>query len=98
MTLEEFQQSLSGNNPPAELSQALAALWWDAKGDWDSAHSSAMLDKGQNGSWVHAYLHRKEGDRDNATGWYSRADKPFCEESFQEEWSAIVRELLAQPQ
>jgi hypothetical protein len=57
-----------------------------------------MLDKGKHGSWVHAYLHRKEGDRDNAAGWHGRAGKLFCEESLQEEWSAIARELLAQPQ
>src|ERR1051325_11311694 len=63
MTLEEFQQSLSGNEPPAGISHALTALWWDAKGDWNHAHSNAMLDKNKDGSWVHAYLHRKEGDR-----------------------------------
>jgi hypothetical protein len=95
MTLEEFQQSITANNPPAELSHALAGLWWDAKGDWARAHSSAMLDKSSEGSWVHAYLHRKEGDRDNAGYWYSRAQKPFCEESLQNEWSCIARELLA---
>jgi len=53
-----------------------------------------MLDKTNDGSWVHAYLHRKEGDRDNAAYWYSRAGKPFCEESLQEEWLVITQELL----
>jgi hypothetical protein len=95
MTLEEFQQSITANNPPAELPHALAGLWWDAKGDWPLAHSSAMLDKSTDGSWVHAYLHRKEGDRDNAGHWYGLAQKPFCEESLQNEWSCIARELLA---
>jgi hypothetical protein len=95
MTLQEFQQSLSRSDPPDELSHALAALWWDAKGDWNRAHSSAMLDKSADGSWVHAYLHRREGDRENAAGWYSRAQKPFCEESLQEEWLRIATELLA---
>jgi hypothetical protein len=94
MTLEEFQQSISANDPPPEFPHALAALWWDAKGDWARAHSSAMLDKGHDGSWVHAYLHRKEGDRENAAGWYSRAGKLFCEEPLQEEWLGIARELL----
>jgi hypothetical protein len=95
MTLEEFQQSITANHPPAELPHALAGLWWDAKGDWARAHSSAMLDKSSDGSWVHAYLHRKEGDRENAGYWYSRAQKSFCEESLQNEWSSIAREILA---
>jgi hypothetical protein len=95
MTLEEFQQSIAANDPPAEFTHALAGLWWDAKGDWVRAHSSAMLDKSNDGSWVHAYLHRKEGDRENAAYWYGRADKPFCEESLQEEWLVITRELLS---
>jgi len=94
MTLEQFQQSLSAGVPPADLTPALAGLWWDAKGDWNRAHSSAMLDKTVDGSWVHAYLHRKEGDRENAAGWYRRAEKPFCEASLQEEWLGIATELL----
>jgi len=95
MTLEEFQQSITANDPPAELPHALAGLWWDAKGDWARAHSSAMLDKSTDGSWVHAYQHRQEGDRENAGYWYSRAQKSFCKESLQNEWSSIARELLA---
>jgi hypothetical protein len=95
MTLEEFQQSLTGHNAPDGLSNALASLWWDAKGDWQRAHSNTMLDKSNDGSWTHAYLHRKEGDRDNASYWYSRAGKPFCEESLENEWLDIARELLA---
>jgi hypothetical protein len=94
MTLEEFHQSLAANEPPAELTPALAGLWWEARGDWARAHESAQQAKGHDGSWVHAYLHRKEGDRENAAGWYSRAGKPFCEESLEEEWLEIARELL----
>jgi hypothetical protein len=97
MTLEEFLQSIAADNPSADLPHALAGLWWDAKGDWARAHSSAMLDKSSDGSWVHAYLHRKEGDRENASYWYNRASRPFCEESLQEEWSHITREILARP-
>ena len=95
MTLEEFKQSITANNPSAELPHALAGLWWDAKGDWDRAHSSAMLDKSPDGSWVHAYLHRKEGDRENAGYWYGRAEKPFSEDSLEDEWESIAREILA---
>ncbi len=64
MTLDEFRQSLTATKPPAELTLALAGLWWDGKGDWKRAHESAQQDEGRDGSWVHAYLHRKEGDKD----------------------------------
>jgi len=76
------------------LSHALRALWWDAKGDWNRAHESAQQDEGPDGSWVHAYLHRKEGDQSNAAYWYSRAGKPVCRESLDAEWLKIVTELL----
>jgi hypothetical protein len=66
MTLTEFRASLSASEPPAGLTPALVGLWWDAKGDWTRAHESAQQDEGMEGSWVHAYLHRKEGDQSNA--------------------------------
>ena len=62
MTFDDFRQSLTATKPPAGLTFALAGLWWDAKGDWTRAHESAQQDEGPEGSWVHAYLHRKEGD------------------------------------
>ena len=65
MTLDEFHQSLTATDPPAELTHALAGLWWDGKGDWKRAHEAAQQDEGIEGSWVHAYLHRKEGDHGN---------------------------------
>jgi hypothetical protein len=66
MTFEEFKRSLSDDKPPNCLSRALIALWWDAKGERVRAHESAQEDEGEPGSWVHAYLHRKEGDQGNA--------------------------------
>lgn len=78
MTLEEFRKSLTELRPPAELAPAVAGLWWDAKGDWNRAHESAQQDKSRDGSWVHAYLHRKEGDQSNAEYWYRRAGKLVC--------------------
>jgi len=95
MTFEDFQQSLGAKEPPSELTSALAGLWWDATGDWAHAHESVQQANGSDSSWVHAYLHRKQGDRENAAGWYSRAGKLFCEQSLNEEWGDIARKLLA---
>jgi hypothetical protein len=72
MTLDDFRKSLASADPPAGLTLALAGLWWDAKGDWKRAHESAQQDEGPEGSWVHAYFHRKEGDQGNAPYWYGR--------------------------
>ncbi len=94
MTLAEFRQSLTATEPPAGLTHALAGLWWDAKGDWARAHESAQQDEGRDGSWVHAYLHRKEGDQGNAAYWYNRAGKPTCQEPLDKEWLSIAKELL----
>jgi hypothetical protein len=94
MSFEDFRRSLAAIEPPAGLSHALAGLWWDAKGDWKRAHESAQQDEDHDGSWVHAYLHRKEGDHSNAAYWYSRAGKPVCREPLDAEWISIVRALL----
>lgn len=94
MTVDDFRRSLTSTGPPAGLSLALSGLWWDAKGDWTRAHESAQQDEGREGAWVHAYLHRKEGDQGNAGYWYGRAGKPVCRDSMNEEWLSIVTELL----
>ncbi len=94
MTVDDFRQSLSASKPPAGLSHALAGLWWDCKGDWKRAHESAQQDEGPEGSWVHAYLHRKEGDQSNAAYWYNRAGKPVCREPLDAEWVNIAKDLL----
>ena len=94
MTLEEFRKSLNNKRPPEDLTLSLAALWWDAKGDWTKAHESAQQDEGPAGAWVHAYLHRKEGDQGNAAYWYGRAGKPVCREPLDAEWLSIVRDLV----
>lgn len=96
MNLEDFRASLSQAAPPAELAPALAGLWWDARGDWTQAHESAQQDEGPAGSWVHAYLHRKEGDTENAAYWYRRAGKSPARGPLDEEWRAIVQALLGQ--
>jgi hypothetical protein len=93
VTLQEFRESLSGNTPPAE-NLALTGLWWDAKGDWTRAHESAQQDEGPAGAWVHAYLHRKEGDASNARYWYERAGKRSSNLSIEAEWEEIADALL----
>jgi hypothetical protein len=94
MTVDDFRQSLTVAKPPAELTLALLGLWWDGRGDWTRAHESAQQDEVPEGSWVHAYLHRKEGDQGNAVYWYGRAVKPVCREPLDAEWLGIVRVLL----
>ena len=95
MNLAEFQLSQNQSTPPSHLSAALRALWFDGKGDWDKAHELAQADGGSEGDWVHAYLHRKEGDAANARYWYGRAGKPVYSGSLEEEWAAISEALLA---
>ncbi len=96
MSFEELRQAIGRDAvPPAEWSAALRALWCDASGDWDGAHGLAQEDHSRDGSWVHAYLHRKEGDRGNAGYWYARAGRPLpaAGVSLAAEWEQIAREL-----
>ena len=95
MDLEKFRRSLNDPNPPAGLSLPLTGLWWDAKRNWAKAHEAAQQDEGPQGSWVHAYLHRKEGDATNAAYWYQRAGKPVSRWSLEEEWIEIAGALIA---
>jgi hypothetical protein len=94
MTLEEFSATLEGQTPPA-VSPALVALWHDGKGDWNRAHEVAQDVEDAAGAWVHAYLHRKEGDESNAAYWYRRAAKPIERGSLEAEWKQIVAALLS---
>ena len=94
MTLEQFRSSLAGDEPPAGLSAVAHALWLDGKGKWAEAHDLASEIDTADGSRVHAYLHRKEGDLDNAGYWYRHARRPPATESLDAEWEALVREFL----
>jgi hypothetical protein len=93
MTLEQFRATLSGETSPA-VEPALQALWHDARGDWDKAHEMANGVEDRTGAWVHAYLHRKEGDLGNAAYWYNRAGQPVATDSLDAEWDRIARALL----
>jgi hypothetical protein len=90
MTVEEFEVAKAES-----FDGALLALWWDAKEDWEKAHGVAQDVAGPNGAWVHAYLHRKEGDVGNAAYWYRRAGKPVATGDLRVEWEEMVREMLA---
>ena len=95
MTFDEFSASLRDETPPAGTPRPLFALWRDGKGDWTGAHEIAQDVDTVQGAMVHAYLHRKEGDLDNARYWYRQAgEKPF-EGSLADEWSALARDYLA---
>jgi hypothetical protein len=91
MTFEEFQKGVS---EPTGLTPPLRALWHDARGDWDAAHRIAQEDDSRDAAWVHAYLHRKEGDISNARYWYARAERTAHRGSLEEEWRHIVSILL----
>jgi hypothetical protein len=93
MVLQEFKASLVADNPPP-LNNMLLALWHDAKGDWEAAHDIAQDIHTRDGSWLHAYLHRKEGDLWNAGYWYRQAGKPVHTGTLEEEWEALVRAFL----
>jgi hypothetical protein len=95
MTFAEFKQGQSQARPPAGLSAALSALWWAGKDDWDKAHKIVMDGGGKDCAWVHAYLHRVEGDLENARYWYRQAGKPAASSALPSEWAAIASELLA---
>jgi hypothetical protein len=95
MALDSFLASLGAAAPPADLDAPLQAMWYAAKGDWSAGHRLAQADHGAAGAWVHAYLHRVEGDLANAGYWYRRAGRPVCTQALTEEWTAIVGALLA---
>jgi hypothetical protein len=92
--LSDYKNTLSLSSPPDSLSVYLKALWHDAKGDWDKAHNIIQDVPGKNASWIHAYLHRKEGDTWNADYWYNKAGRKRTGISLDEEWEEIVKALL----
>jgi len=94
MTPAAFGRTLSLAAPPAALAPPLAALWWAKRGDWDEAHRLVMDEAGRDAAWVHAYLHRVEGDNGNADYWYGRARRHPARGDIDAEWEAIVVALL----
>jgi hypothetical protein len=94
VTFAEFKDRATEADPPPSLPAPLLALWHDARGDWTSAHETAQAIDDAAGAWIHAYLHRKEGDASNAGYWYRRAGKPICRASLEAEWDEIAAALL----
>jgi hypothetical protein len=94
MNFEKFKASISEDKPPLEVNDLLKAMWHEAKGDWEKAHELAQDNHSSEGSWIHAYLHRKEGDISNASYWYARAGRSKPQYSLEKEWEDIVQELL----
>lgn len=95
MDFKTYVESLDAARPPEALSRTLVSLWWDRKGQWDRAHSIAQDIDTDQGSAVHAYLHREEGVLWNADYWYRRAGRVRPEISLEEEWVQLVREMLS---
>ncbi len=94
MNFQDFKSTLDQDSSPKGISPALQALWHQAKGDWEAAHTIAQSNKSPTGSWIHAYLHRAEGDNGNAAYWYRLAGKPVCTSRLADEWEDIVKVLL----
>ena len=88
-----LKASLSDAAPASTLSPSLAALWWAAKGDWDQAHKIVQDESDKDSAWVHAYLHRVEGDLGNAGYWYLQAGQPVAKDSLEAEWQRIAAAL-----
>ena len=93
MDVTEFRTSLDRDAPPDGAGPALQALWYQATGDWERAHKLAQSQDDDIGAWVHAYLHRVEGDASNAGHWYRRAGRPHSMAELAEEWAEIVSAL-----
>lgn len=95
MDLTGFRATLGQDAPPTGLPLSLQGLWWDARGDWNKAHSCAMAQDDAEGAALHAFLHRKEGDLPNAKYWYTRAGRPPASGTLEAEWETLAGELLS---
>lgn len=94
MTLDDFKRTIATGTEPPGLAPPLRALWWAGRGDWDRAHQMVSDLDNPTGAWIHAHLHRQEGDLPNARYWYGCAGKPEFTGTIDAEWSAIAGELL----
>lgn len=94
MTFDEFRASITDEEAPSGLDLMQQALWEDARGNWERAHELVQNEGSTEAQWIHAYLHRKEGDLTNAAYWYRRCGKPVADDDLENEWERITRALL----
>lgn len=94
VSVADFRASIAGDAPAAGLTSVLGGLWWLAKGDWDRAHKIVQDESSRDAAWVHAHLHRVEGDLGNAAYWYRQAGRPVATDALEAEWERIASELL----
>lgn len=95
-TIDTFRSSLSAATPPADSAPAVQALWWLARGDWERAHECVQGHEGEpDCDWVHAHLHRQEGDLNNAGWWYRQVGRSAPDQSLEDEWTVLATEMLA---
>jgi len=94
MQFDQFSKSIKAELPPETLNQYALALWYDAKDDWEKAHTIIQDIEDSTAAWIHAYLHRKEGDEGNARYWYRRAGKNMPAYTLQKEWEEIAKAVL----
>ena len=97
ITIEAFEATLEDNAPPPGCDAALAALWWARRGAWDQAHALVQEATGADAAWVHAWLHRAEGDDSNAAYWYRRAGQPAGRGPLADEWRVVAIGCLGDP-
>jgi hypothetical protein len=95
VSMADFKASLAHAKPDDGLKPPLAALWWAAKGDWDKAHKIVQDESDAAAAWVHAYLHRVEGDLGNAGYWYRQAGQPVAKDALDAEWERMAAALMA---
>lgn len=96
MTIQQFRKTITESSPPSSVSGHLKALWYDAKDDWEQSHTIIQDIEDADAAWIHAYLHRKEGDTGNADYWYRRAGKKRPAITLEEEWENIAASLIHQ--
>lgn len=94
MDFNSFKKSVNDEYPSPGVNGLLKAMWYTANNEWNAAHRIAQENDSIYGSWVHAYLHREEGDTGNASYWYAQAGKMMPETSLESEWDEITKELI----
>ncbi|MGV8839293.1 MAG: hypothetical protein ACWA6X_03200 [Bauldia sp.] len=95
MNAADFVKVTATASPPTGLTGPLLGLWYAGRGDWEAAHDTVRLDESAAAAWVHAHLHRIEGDLDNARYWYGQAGRPYTAEPLEAERAKIAAELLS---